>query len=162
MLSKFENATLNSLKVAFSARKLSSHSLSFQPIHKYCGLTIFNSFNFTAYEFSVESFRMEILRVFASLAIACKTTYCKHIEDRLKKDGVFVVGKRRLFQKKRRVGAAKTKSFEPKDFVLFGKDAVFSEDVFFSLSEECYFCRKIAQNTKKFCRTAHFVFLSLY
>ena len=160
MLSKFENATLNSLKVAFSARKLSSHSLSFQPIHKYCGLTIFNSFNFTAYEFSVESFRMEILRVFASLAIACKTTYCKHIEDRLKKDGVFTVEKRRLFSRKRRVSSAKTKSFESKDFVFFRKNAVFFSMVSLLSSEKCDFGRKQTQNRRKILPMYPFCFLA--
>ena len=41
-----------------------SHSLSFHLLYNYSKLTIFNSFNFMACEFSVESFRMEIFRVF--------------------------------------------------------------------------------------------------
>ena len=97
----------------------SLHSLSIRFFCKYCGLTIFNSFNFVACEFSVESFRMEIFRVFEGLAISCLTANCKYIEDRLKKDGVFTVEKRRLFSRKRRVSSAKTKFFESKDFVFF-------------------------------------------
>ena len=103
----------------------SLHSLSFQPFRKHCSLTIFNSFNFMAREFSVESFRMEIFRVFEGLAISCLTTNCKYIEDRPGKDGVLTVEKRRLFSRKRRVSGAKTKSFESKDFVFFRKNGVF-------------------------------------
>ena len=102
-----------------------SHSLSFHLLYNYSELTIFNSFNFVACEFSVESFRMEIFRVFEGLAISCLTTNCKHIENRLKKDGVLTVEKRRLFSRKRRVSSAKTKSFESKDFVFFRKNGVF-------------------------------------
>ncbi len=72
-----------------------------------------------ACEFSVESFRMEIFRVFEGLATSCLTTNCKYIEDRPEKDGVLTVEKRRLFSRKRRVSSAKTKSFESKDFVFF-------------------------------------------
>ena len=78
-----------------------------------------------AREFSVESFRMEIFRVFEGLAKDCISTPCKHIEDRPKKDGVLTVEKRRLFSRKRRVSNAKTKSFESKDFVFFRKNGVF-------------------------------------
>ena len=78
-----------------------------------------------ACEFSVESFRMEIFRVFEGLVISCLTTNCKYIEDRLKKDGVFPVEKRCLFPKKRRVSSAKTSFFESKDFVFLRKNAVF-------------------------------------
>ena len=72
-----------------------------------------------AREFSVESFRMEIFRVFEGLAKDCISIPCKHIENRPEKDGVLTVEKRRLFPKKRRVSGAKTKSFESKDFVFF-------------------------------------------
>ena len=72
-----------------------------------------------ACEFSVESFRMEIFRVFEGLATSCLTVNCKYIEDRPEKDGVLTVEKRRLFPRKRRVSGAETKSFESKDFVFF-------------------------------------------
>ena len=114
-----------------------------------------------AREFSVESFRMEILRVFASLAIACKTTYCKHIEDRLKKDGVFTVEKRRLFLRKRRVSSAKTKSFESKDFVFLRKNAVlFFRILVLAFGRRC-FGRKQARNRRKIPLTYLFCILIL-
>ena len=50
-----------------------------------------------AREFSVESFRMEIFRVFEGLVISCLIANCKYIEDRPEKDGVLTVRKRRLF-----------------------------------------------------------------
>ena len=103
----------------FTTLSISSHSLSFHLLYNYSELTIFNSFNFVACEFSVESCRMEIFRVFEGLAMCCILAVYKCIEERLKKDGVLVVGKRRLFPKKRRVSGAKTKSFESKDFVFF-------------------------------------------
>ena len=78
-------------------RLLPLHSLSFQLFRKHCSLTIFNSFNFIAREFSVESFRMEIFRVFEGLAKDCISTPCKHIENRPEKDGVLTVEKRRFF-----------------------------------------------------------------
>ena len=42
----------------------SLHSLSFQPFRKHCKLTIFNSFNFMAHEFSAGGNLLEIFRVF--------------------------------------------------------------------------------------------------
>ena len=72
-----------------------------------------------ACEFSVESFRMEIFGVFEGLAMCCILAVYKCIEERLKKDGVLTVEKRRLFPKKRRVSGAETKSFDSKDFVFF-------------------------------------------
>ena len=45
-----------------------------------------------AREFSVESFRIEIFRVFEGLAKDCISTPCKHIENRPEKDGVFFNG----------------------------------------------------------------------
>ena len=108
-----------------------SHSLSFQPFCKHCKLTIFNSFNSIAHEFSAGGSLLEIFRVFEGLAISCLTTNCKYIEDRPKKDGVLTVEKRRFFPKKRRVSDAKTKSFESKDFVFFRKNAVFSFEAIF-------------------------------
>ena len=84
-----------------------------------------------AREFSVESFRMEIFRVFEGLAISCLTTNCKYIKDRPKKDGVLTVEKRRFFPKKRRVRGAKTSFFESKDFVFLRKNAVFSFEAIF-------------------------------
>ena len=97
----------------------SSHSLSFQHFRKHCKLTIFNSFNFIAHEFSARGNLLEIFRVFKGLAKDCISTHCKHIENRPEKDGVFTVRKRRLFSRKRRVSGVKTKSFESKDFVFF-------------------------------------------
>ena len=58
---------------------------------------------------------MEIFRVFEGLAMCCILAVYKCVEERLKKDGVLVVGKRRLFPKKRRVSGAKTSFFESKD-----------------------------------------------
>ena len=84
-----------------------------------------------AREFSVESFRMEIFRVFEGLAKDCISTPCKHIENRPEKDGVLTVEKRRFFPKKRRVSGAKTSFFNPKDFVFFRKNAVFSFEATF-------------------------------
>ena len=103
----------------------SLHSLSFQPFRKHCSLTIFNSFNFIAHEFSAGGNLLEIFRVFEGLAKDCISTPCKHIENRPEKDGVLMVRKRRLFSRKRRVSSAKTKSFESKDFVFLRKNAVF-------------------------------------
>ena len=103
----------------------SLHSLSFQPFRKDCKLTIFNSFNFMAHEFSAGGNLLEIFRVFEGLAKDCISTPCKHIENRPEKDGVLTVEKRRLFSRKRRVSSAKTKSFESKDFVFFRKNGVF-------------------------------------
>ena len=108
-----------------------SHSLSFHLLHKYCGLTIFNFFNFIAHEFSAGGNLLEIFRVFEGLAKDCISIFCKHIENRLKKDGVLMVRKRRLFSRKRRVSNAKTKSFESKDFVFLRKNAVFSFEATF-------------------------------
>ena len=84
----------------------SSHSLSFQPFRKHCKLTIFNSFNFMACEFSAGGNLLEIFRVFEGLAKDCISTPCKHIENRPEKDGVLTVGKRRLFSRKRRVSSS--------------------------------------------------------
>ena len=102
-----------------------SHSLSFHILYNYSKLTIFNSFNFIAHEFSAGGSLLEIFRVFEGLAKDCISTSCKHIENRPEKDGVLTVGKRRLFSRKRRVSNAKTKSFESKDFVFFRKNGVF-------------------------------------
>ena len=41
-----------------------SHSLSFQPLYNYSKLTIFNSFNSIAHEFSAGGSLLEIFRVF--------------------------------------------------------------------------------------------------
>ena len=108
-----------------------SHSLSFHLLYNYSKLTIFNSFNFIAHEFSAGGSLLEIFRVFEGLAISCLTTNCKYIEDRPKKDGVLTVEKRRLFSRKRRVSNAKTKSFESKDFVFLRKNGVFSFEAIF-------------------------------
>ena len=69
---------------------------------------------------------LKFFRVFYSLIINCISAVCKCVEERLKKDGVLMVEKRRLFQKKRRVSGTKTSFFESKDFVFFRKNAVFS------------------------------------
>ena len=109
----------------------SLHSLSIRLFCKYCKLTIFNSFNSIAHEFSAGGNLLEIFRVFEGLAKDCISTPCKHIENRPEKDGVLTVEKRRFFPKKRRVSGAKTKSFESKDFVFFRKNAVFSFEAIF-------------------------------
>ena len=137
-----------------------SHSLSFQPLHKDYGLTIFNSFNFIAHEFFVGGKFLEILRVFEGLAKDCISIPCKHIENRPEKDGVLTVGKRRLFSRKRRVSSAKTKSFESKDFVFFRKNAVFFSMASLLSSEKCDFGRKQARNRRKILPMYPFCFLA--
>jgi len=132
LLILFNSCSQNTL-FTFITHFASSHSLSFHLLCNHSKLTIFNSFNFVACEFSAESFRMEIFRVFEGLATSCLTTNCKYIEDRPEKDGVLMVVKRRLFPKKRRVSGAKTSFFESKDFVFFRKNAVFSSMAFFLL-----------------------------
>ena len=62
---------------------------------------------------------LKFFRVFYGLIVDCISTICKYVEERLKKDGVLTVGKRRLFSRKRRVSGAKTSFFESKDFVFF-------------------------------------------
>ena len=123
----------------------SSHSLSFQPFRKHCKLTIFNSFNFMACEFSAGGNLLEIFRVFEGLAKDCISTPCKHIENRPEKDGVLTVRKRRLFPKKRRVSGAETKSFESKDFVFSRKNAVFFSGRLETLSKSCRFFLDLTQ-----------------
>ena len=78
-----------------------------------------------ACEKSVERRKVKFLRVFERLINYCVLVCYEYAEDCLKKDGVFTVGKRRLFPKKRRVRGAKTSFFETKDFVFFRKDGVF-------------------------------------
>ena len=108
-----------------------SHSLSFHLPCNYSKLTIFNSFNSIAHEFSAGGNFLEIFRIFEGLAKDCISIFCKHIEDRPEKDGVLTVRKRRLFSRKRRVRGAKTSFFESKDFVFLRKNAVFSFEVIF-------------------------------
>mgnify|MGYP004554156463 CR=1 FL=1 len=127
-----------------------SHSLSFRLFYKYCGLTIFNSFNFVACEFSVESCRMEIFGVFEDLVICCLIIVCKSLKTRLKKDGVLTVRKRRFFPKKRRVSGAKTSFFDPKDFVFFRKNGIFSPVDFFFAFLKVLFTLKSLRNSEKF------------
>ena len=68
---------------------------------------------------------LKFFRVFESLAINCISGVCKCIEERPEKDGVFMVGKRRLFSRKRRVSGAKTSFSDSKDFVFFRKNGIF-------------------------------------
>ena len=112
-----------------SSRSL--HSLSFRFFRKRYLLTIFKVFNFMACEKSVGRRKVKFLRVFERLINSCVLDCCEYIEDCLKKDGVFTVGKRRLFPKKRRVRGAKTSFFESKDFVFFRKDGVFLFEAIF-------------------------------
>ena len=84
----------------FTTLSISSHSLSFYLLCNYSELTIFNSFNFVACEFSLESYRMEIFRVFEGLAMCCILVVYKCVEERLKK--------------RRRFGGRKTPSFSEK------------------------------------------------
>ena len=67
-----------------------SHSLSFHLLYNYSKLTIFNSFNFIACEFSAGGNLLEIFRAFNVLAKSCISMSCKHIEDRPEKDGVLI------------------------------------------------------------------------
>lgn len=67
----------------------------------------------------------EIFRVFYGLIVNCISAVYKCIEERPEKDGVLVVGKRRLFSRKRRVSGAKTSFFDSKDFVFFRKNGIF-------------------------------------
>ena len=126
------------------------HSLSFHLLCNHSELTIFNSFNFVACEFSVESYRMEIFRVFEGLAMCCILAVYKCVEERLKKDGVLVVGKRRLFPKKRRVSGAKTSFFESKYLVFFRKKRRLFPLNLISALERCRFGRKSPKNTENF------------
>ena len=137
-----------------------SHSLSFHLLYNYSELTIFNSFNFVACEFFVESFRMEIFGVFEGLAMCCILAVYKCVEERLKKDGVLTVEKRRLFPKKRRVSGAKTSFFESKDFVFFRKNAVFSSVDFFFVILKVSFTLKSLRNSEKFT-PAHSFYISI-
>ena len=114
-----------------------------------------------ACEFSAGGNLLEILRVFESYTNDCISICCKYIEDRPEKDGVLMVKKRRLFPRKRRVGSAKTKSFESKDFVFFGKDGVFSALVAFLLCGRRRFARKSPQNRMKIPQTYLFCILVL-
>ena len=100
----------------------SLHSLSFQSLCNCFGLTIFKVFNFVAYEKSDKSHGSEIFRVFYGLIVNCISAVCKCIEERPKKDGVLVVGKRRLFSRKRRVSGAKT-SFSSEKTAFFVHEA---------------------------------------
>ena len=84
-----------------------------------------------ACEKSVERRKVKFLRVFERLINYCVLVCYEYAEDCLKKDGVFTVGKRRLFPKKRRVRGAKTSFFESKDFVFFRKDGVFLFEAIF-------------------------------
>ena len=70
-----------------------------------------------------------------------------------------MVGKRRLFSRKRRVRGAKTSFSDPKDFVFLRKDAVFFPLNLVLPLERRYFGRKSPQNTENFHRIAHFAFM---
>ena len=142
-----------------SSRSL--HSLSFRFFRKRCLLTIFKVFNFMACEKSVVRRKVKFLRVFERLINSCVLDCCEYIEDCLKKDGVFTVGKRRLFPKKRRVRGAKTSFFESKDFVFFRKNAVFSVLAAFLLCGRRRFARKSPQNMENFSSNDLFCFLVL-
>ena len=137
----------------------SLHPLSFQPFRKHCKLTIFNSFNFIAHEFSTGGNLLEIFRIFEGLAKDCISIFCKHIEDRPEKDGVLTVRKRRLFSRKRRVSGAETKSFESKDFVFLRKNAVFFSGRLETLSKSCRFFSDLTpvRNISPQNRWVHFV-----
>ena len=140
-----------------------SHSLSFHLLYNYSKLTIFNSFNFIAHEFSARGNLLEIFRVFNGLAKSCISMSCKHIEDRPEKDGVLTVERRRFFPKKRRVSGAETKSFESKDFVFLRKNAVFFSERLETLSKNCRFFSDLTpvRNIFPQNRWVHFVALRL-
>ena len=67
-----------------------------------------------------------------------------------------MVRKRRLFAKKRRVSGAKTSFFDPKDFVFFRKNAVFSSVDFFFVILKVSFMLKSLRNSKKFTQAHSF------
>ena len=113
-----------------------------------------------AREFSVESFRMEIFRVFEGLAISCLTTNCKYIEDRPEKDGVFTVEKRRLILKKRRVSSVETSFFESKDFVFLERNADFLEEERLLRYRKQHFGRQTPRNTKETPQPTRLYFLT--
>ena len=108
----------------------SLHSLSIRLFRKHCKLTIFNSFNFIAHEFSAGGNLLEIFRVFEGLAKDCISTPCKHIENRPEKDGVLTVEKRRFFRKneelvvlKRSLSSQKT-SFSSEKTPCFSREGL--------------------------------------
>lgn len=103
----------------------SSHSLSFQPLHKYCGLTTFNSFNFIAREFSVIGNLLEIFRVFEGLAKDCISIPCKHIEDRPEKDDVLTVENAVFFQENEELAVLKRSLSSQKTSFSSGKTSCF-------------------------------------
>ena len=84
-----------------------------------------------ACEKTVERREVKFSRVFERVINSCVLDCYEYIEDCLKKDGILLAGKRRLFPKKRRVRGAKTSFFETKDFVFFRKDGVFSFEAIF-------------------------------
>ena len=90
----------NSIRVFFKSTLfpiLFSHSLSFRFVCNHSELTIFNSFNFMVRDFFVRGIYLGILRVFKDCVRNCISVFCRYIEDRLKKDGVLMLRKRRLF-----------------------------------------------------------------
>ena len=145
LVSKYQNSK--------SELEISLHSLSFRFACNHSELTIFNFFNFIAHEFSAGWNLLEIFRVFEGLAKDCISTFCKHIENRLKKDGVLMV-------RKRRVSSAKTKSFESKDFVFLRKDGVFFQWNLILSFRRRYFGRKSPKNRRKIPQTYLFCFLT--
>ena len=71
-----------------------------------------------------------------------------------------MVRKRRLFSRKRRVSGAKTSFFDPKDFVFFRKNAVFSYVDFFFVILKVSFTLKLLRNSEKFT-PAHSFYISI-
>ena len=71
-----------------------------------------------------------------------------------------MVEKRRLFAKKRRVSGAETSFFDPKDFVFFRKNAVFSSLDFFFVILKVSFMLKSLRNSEKFTPIHSFYILT--
>ena len=71
-----------------------------------------------------------------------------------------MVGKRPFFPKKRRVSGAETSFFDPKDFVFFRKNAVFSSVDFFFVILKVSFTLKSLRNSEKFT-PAHSFYISI-
>ena len=67
-----------------------------------------------------------------------------------------MVGKRRLFPKKRRVSGAKTSFFVSKDFVFFRKNGIFSPVDFFFVILKVSFMLKSLRNSEKFTQAYSF------
>ena len=109
-----------------------------------------------ACEKTVERREVKFSRVFERVINSCVLDCYEYIEDCLKKDGVLMVGRRRLFSRKRRVRGAKT-SFSSEKMAFF----FFSALAAFSFCGRRCFTRKSPQNMENFSSNYLFCFLAL-